>query len=114
VFQPTLRKKFHKQKHPRNFQLPSSLYIIFNFNYQIIIKSKEHKFELWLKARCSIFTADCNEMFPLNPEKNGADSCCRFREKRKNRFNSDVPYIEKMAPPCRRLNFASICPRFFC
>jgi len=32
----------------------------------------------------------CNEQeFFLNPEKNGADSSCRFREKRKKRiFNS--------------------------
>jgi len=49
--------------------------------------------ESTLKARCSVFSASCNEQVfspKLWRKKIGTDLSCRFREKRKNCFNSDA------------------------
>jgi len=44
-----------------------------------------------------------NRSFFLNLKKIGADSCCRFREKRKNRLTPMHSNSVKMTSPCQRL-----------
>jgi len=55
-----------------------------------------------------LFNAGCNEqVFFLNPEKKfGADSSCRFREKRK-KTHTLIPKDNVTEPKARRLGYSN-------